>query len=114
MGVALCTGFGSPDFILEATRMAGIFSCGFSLHTAKRPRLGIIGARQRRQEGGTSKERLVVAEAAGAAVRGGSDAASFYAEGSWRVRHPCWWQPGGDEAAAGIRAGEGAVELTPQ
>lgn len=30
MGVALWTGFGSPDFILEATRMAGIFpSFGF-------------------------------------------------------------------------------------
>lgn len=26
MGRALCTGLGSPDFILEATRMAGIFS----------------------------------------------------------------------------------------
>lgn len=29
MGAALCTGLGSPDFILEATRMAGIFSLGF-------------------------------------------------------------------------------------
>lgn len=29
MGAALCTGLGSPDFILEATRMAGIFSRGF-------------------------------------------------------------------------------------
>lgn len=28
MGAALCTGLGSPDFILEATRMAGIFSRG--------------------------------------------------------------------------------------
>lgn len=26
MGAALCMGLGSPDFILEATRMAGIFS----------------------------------------------------------------------------------------
>lgn len=26
IGAALCTGLGSPDFILEATRMAGIFS----------------------------------------------------------------------------------------
>lgn len=29
MGAALCTGLGSPDFILEATRMAGIFSSCF-------------------------------------------------------------------------------------
>lgn len=29
MGAALCTGLGSPDFILEATRMAGIFSFCF-------------------------------------------------------------------------------------
>lgn len=29
IGAALWTGFGSPDFILEATRMAGIFSFCF-------------------------------------------------------------------------------------
>ena len=44
MGAALCTGLGSPDFILEATRMAGIFSRGFgfpstSLEAAAAPRV---------------------------------------------------------------------------
>ena len=50
IGAALCTGLGSPDFILEATRMAGIFSFCF-------PNTFLSAAAARAETAGREREK---------------------------------------------------------